>query len=215
MNIEKRAPLVTFEGVDGSGKTTQIELLKQRVLEELGYERVFVYREPGGTNLGEEVRKLLKNNDFEMSGNVELHLFLAARQHLLETYVFNNINKGQPVIYDRFYDSTTVYQGHAGNKDPQEIREINETILPRNMIDATYLIRINADTSIERREGRGKEEDRIEGKGTQYLRQVIEGYDIEAKHYSNTFEVIDGDKSEDKVHEDIWNHFLTINEKYV
>lgn len=210
--MNKKAPFITFEGVDGSGKTTQIDHLEKRVLSDLPYDKVLRVREPGGTPVAESIRHILLDDAHSMSSAVEMHFFNAARADLLEKRVYPALKEGVPVFYDRFYDSTTVYQGHAGGLKVKAVRAINEIVFSSEYIDATFLLDISLKTSYARR--LGEKADRIEAKGDTYLENVIRGYQAEEKLHDRIIK-IDGEQSVDEVHEDIWNHFVKVHKKYV
>ena len=146
---------ISIEGPDGAGKTTQARML-QRKLGTLGLE-VLLTREPGGTPIGEEVRKILLNPLFtEMTVPCEVVLYCAARVQLVEQIIRPSLEKGIIVISDRFIDSSIVYQGYAGGEDPEIIRRLNIWATGALQPDKTFLLDLSADRGLERlQEGTG------------------------------------------------------------
>lgn len=166
-------PLLTFEGIDGSGKSTQIELLcKWLASKDI---ETLVLREPGGTKLSESVRTLLLDKNQEINPLAELLLFSAARAQLLSEKIEPALAAGKWVILDRFYDSTTAYQGYGRAILPIEQIHLLNNLATNNLVpDLTFYLDINLDTSIERR--KGTENDRMESGGANFFSKIIEGY---------------------------------------
>ncbi|MBN2732111.1 MAG: dTMP kinase, partial [Balneolaceae bacterium] len=133
---------ITFEGIDGSGKSTQIALLRNKLLEE-GH-KVTVFREPGGTEVSEKIRALLLNPDFDIHPVTELLLFSSARAQLISEKVRPLLNKNEVVILDRFYDSTTAYQGYGRSSLPlQDIHRLNKIASHNIVPDITFYLKIS------------------------------------------------------------------------
>jgi dTMP kinase len=166
-------PLLSFEGIDGSGKSTQIELLctwlKSKNIS------VEVYREPGGTKTSESIRSLLLDKSQTIDPISELLLFSAARAQLISEKIVPALNMGKWVILDRFYDSTTAYQGYGRAVLPiAQIQQLN-TLATNNLTpDITIYLDVDLSTSIERR--KDAENDRMESAGVEFFQNVIEGY---------------------------------------
>ena len=133
--------LITFEGLDYSGKSTQVQLLADRLA--LQDHRVLVLREPGGTDIGEKIRKMLldKNNE-GMTEASELFLFSASRSQLIQEVVHPALDAGMVVICDRYYDSTTAYQGYGRGISPDVIHAINQYATGGLVPDVTFFLDI-------------------------------------------------------------------------
>ena len=197
---------ITFEGIDGCGKSTQLGLLKEEFVKE-GVEFIEV-REPGGTAVGEKIRTILldKKND-SMTRMAELLLFEAARAQITEEVIVPALEGGVTVICDRFYDSTSAYQGYA-NKMGRDLTDfLNLKATNDTSPDITFLLDIDPRTAYERRSGRG-EEDRIELLGLSYQEKVREGY-LELAKSEERIMVIDASAAPDvifkEIHDKIWD----------
>jgi dTMP kinase len=177
---------VTFEGLDGSGKTTQAELLRAHLVD-AGRE-VVATREPGGTELGERIRRLLLEGG-EMSPWAEAALFAAARSELVDEVIVPALERGADVICDRYLDSSLAYQGIARGLGVDEVLELNQRVLRGVMPDRTFLLLVDADES-ERRVGSAT--DRIEGAGGGFRRRVDEAYRELAERFSERIRALDG-----------------------
>jgi dTMP kinase len=177
---------VTFEGLDGSGKTTQAELLR-RHLAEAGRD-VVATREPGGTELGERIRQVLLAGG-EMSRWAEASLFAAARAELVEQVIAPALERGADVICDRYVDSSLAYQGIARGLGVDEVMELNQRVVRGLMPDRTFLLLIGLEES-ERRVG--ADTDRIEGAGHDFRSRVDRAYRALAELYPERIRVLDG-----------------------
>lgn len=192
---------ITFEGIDGSGKSTQIKLLRQQL--EVNGHRVEVFREPGGTELSEKIRSLLLNTELEIDPVSELMLFSAARAQLMSERVLPLLEEGTVVILDRFYDSTTAYQGYGrSSASLQEISELNELASHHREPDLTFYLRIDLDESKKRMQAVTK--DRMELSGDEFYRKVIRGFDELAASRKRIIQ-IDSTLPQKQVQEKIWN----------
>jgi len=158
--------LVTFEGIEGSGKSTQVELLARR----LRHRSPVALREPGGTDLGERIRGLLLHlEDVPISAEAELHLFLAARAELVDEVVRPALEGGRVVLIDRYHDSTRAYQGGARGLDVEW-----PAWLPRP--DLTFLLELPAAVGLARRQAAGGE-NRIDAEALAFHEAVAAAYD--------------------------------------
>lgn len=166
--------LITFEGIDGCGKSTQIEMLNNW-FSETGRRSVSL-REPGGVDISEQIRTLLLHSRQEVSPVTELLLFSAARSQLIFEKVKPLIDQGWIVILDRFYDSTTAYQGYGRESaSPETIRLLNNIASLGLIPDITFYLRINYQEALRRTEK--VLPDRMEQSGKDFFEKVIRGYD--------------------------------------
>ena len=197
---------ITFEGSEGTGKTTQIQRLTSK-LEELG-RNVTVSRQPGGTALGEEIRHLLKHaaSGKNMVPRTELLLFAASRAQHVDELIQPNLQLGNIVICDRFHDSTTVYQGIARAIDGAIVESINQIAIASTLPDITILIDLDPEEGFRRIESRNTEPpDRMEQEHMDFYKAVRQGYLHLAKNNSDRFLVIDGHQTIEAVEQAIWD----------
>ena len=209
MNL--RGKFITFEGSEGSGKSTQIERLVAR-LHENGLE-TFVTREPGGTELGEEIRNLLLHHRAggAMAAETELLLFAAARAQLVRQHIAPALAAGKVVISDRFLDSTTVYQGAARRLAPEAVARINHFAVGHHLPDLTLLLDVPVEVSHARVRNRGTgQPDRIEKESAEFFTRVRNGYLALAQAESRRIAVIDSTQPLDTVAALIWK---TVHER--
>jgi dTMP kinase len=166
--------LITFEGIDGCGKSTQIGLLKDWLTQKnIPFS---VFREPGGTKLSEKIRALLLNSKDEMDPATELLLFSAARSQLIAEKVKPRLRAGEWVILDRFYDSTTAYQGYGRRSASlDQIESLNRLAGHGLVPDITFYLKISPEDADKRTAGAAK--DRMESLGEQFFRDVARGFD--------------------------------------
>ncbi|MBM7623943.1 dTMP kinase [Sporohalobacter salinus] len=179
---------ITLEGPEGAGKSTQIELLSE-YFNECGY-KVVTTREPGGTEVGNRIRKILLDSDLDnLESKTELLLYAASRaQHVIEV-IKPELKKGKVVICDRFVDATMAYQGFGRKLDKDLIQELNRLATGGLEPDLTFLLDIESEKGLLRTKGKAK--DRIESEDLFFHQQVRNGYLKLAKEKSR-FEVIDG-----------------------
>jgi dTMP kinase len=183
---------VTFEGVDGSGKSTQARLLAERLGSE-GRE-VVVTREPGGTPLGEEVRALLLHGG-DLAPWAEAALFAAARAQLVDEVIRPALARGADVVCDRYLDSSLAYQGLARGLGIERVLELNLLVTSGLLPDRTFLIRVPAAEAAARRSA---SEDRIEREGPAFAEDVDRAYEEIARIFAKRVLVVDGtQKAED------------------
>lgn len=196
--------LITFEGIDGSGKSTQIALLQKKLLE--AGKTVNVFREPGGTAVSELIRKILLNPEVELNTVTELLLFSSARSQLVTEKVVPALNRDEIVILDRFYDSTTAYQGYGRNSLPiEQINQINLIASHALKPDITFYLRLSIEESNKRRADLSK--DRMEQAGDEFFNNVIKGFDSLAEN-NKQFVTIEASQAIDYIHEQILERVL-------
>lgn len=200
MADNKRGKLISFEGPDGSGKTTQIELL-ENYLKDKGYD-IIKTREPGGTPISEKIRDvILDNKNKEMCGMCEALLYAASRAQLVEEIIKPSINEGKIVICDRFVHSSLVYQGIGRNLGVDRIRGINDAALNGLSADLVIMLNISYEEGLRRKE-KQQVLDRIENSGDNFHKKVFEGYTQIAEN-SDKIKVVDASVSVDDIHHNI------------
>ncbi|MBK8551179.1 MAG: dTMP kinase [Ignavibacteria bacterium] len=193
---------ITFEGIDLSGKSTQIKLLKNYL--EQNKKKVISVREPGGTGISEQIRDILLDKDhFKMEYLTEFLLFSSSRHQLTKEIILPHLRKKYFVLSDRYFDSSTAYQGYGGMIDLKIIKSINKIAAGGLIPDLTFLINISIDECIRRKKLMKKTEDRIEQKKISYYNKVIKGYLQIAANDKRRFVVIDGTKSVEDIHAEI------------
>ncbi len=194
----KKGLFITFEGADGCGKTTQINLLKE-YLENQGYE-VVLTREPGAKGLGEKVREILLNYDGVVSDRCESFLFLADRAQNIDIIVNPAVAAGKIVLCDRHIDSTVAYQGFGRGLDRKRIKMLNDIATNGRKPDLTIVFDIDVETSMKRV---GKEKDRMESAGIEFHNRVRNGYLEIAKEEPERIKVVNAAASIDVVFENV------------
>ncbi len=189
---------ITFEGADGCGKTTQIELL-DKYLKEKGF-KTLVTREPGAKGLGEKLREILLNYDGEVSPNCESFLFLADRAQHVDCVIKPALKKGIIVLCDRHTDSTVAYQGYGRQLDIEQIKNLNKIAVNGLKPDLTIVFDIDIETSMQRV---GKTKDRMESAGSEFFNRVRNGYLAIAKEEPNRVKVINSADSIENIHKQV------------
>jgi dTMP kinase len=180
---------ISFEGPEGSGKTTQVELLGEALA---GREPVMV-REPGGNELGERIREIVLYSSLELDGEAEMYLFMAARRQLIAEVISPALAAGQIVVADRYHDSTLAYQG-GGRGVPTTW----PSTFPRP--DVTFLLSVPVESGLERLALAGKRPDRVENESVEFHNRVSAAYDRLAAAEPERFERLDATGSKDHVH---------------
>jgi dTMP kinase len=199
---------ISFEGIDFSGKTTQIELLTKRLQDENN--RVFIVREPGGTDISEQIRTILLDRNFnEMTDICEVFLYSAARNQLINEKILKELGKGNFVIADRFVDSTTAYQGFGRQIPLELIRDINHAATGDLLPSLTFILDIHPDEIRDRMQSRDLEIDRLESAGEEFYQRVHKGYHKIAELDPLRVKIINGHESIEKIHDRIWEFVIT------
>lgn len=192
---------ITFEGTEGCGKSTHIKKLARR-LEAEGH-TVRTLREPGGTESGESIRQLLKHGPEELTAEAELLLMNASRAQLVREVIRPAIAAGEIVLCDRFYDSTTVYQGTGRGLDAAQVQAVIDFAVGDTRPDLTLLLQIPLKTSEERR-ARRPETDRFEQADRTFFERIEAGYTALAAAEPDRIRVIEADQPLDTVAAAIW-----------
>ncbi|MBI2515508.1 MAG: dTMP kinase [Opitutae bacterium] len=197
--------LISFEGSEGSGKSTQIARLAER-LQKLGRE-VVATREPGGTEIGEQIRNIIVHNSKgdEMCPETELLLFTAARAQVVREVITPALTRGAIVLTDRFLDSSTVYQGIARNLAPDPVNQINRFAVGDVMPHLTVVIDVPTDVSLKRIRQRASDlPDRMERENITFYKKVRDGYLLLATQWPERVVVVDGTQTPDAIEQQIW-----------
>jgi len=200
-----RGVFVTFEGTEGSGKSTQIRLLAERI-STLG-RGVITLREPGGTPIGEEIRHTLKHSAVNraMCAEAELLLMNASRAQLVREVIRPALAEGKVVLCDRFFDSTIAYQTYGRQLDPEQVAQIIQFAIENAVPDLTLLLRVPLEVSEARRAQRGAvPRDRLEEEGQEFFRRVEQGYDAIASAGGDRVRMIDATQDIKAVAAEIW-----------
>jgi len=199
---------ITFEGTEGCGKSTQVELLAER-LRALGH-RVRVLREPGGTPIGEEIRHTLKHSkvNVTMTYETELLLMNASRAQLVRETIRPALSVGEIVVCDRFYDSTTAYQGYGRGLDLALVKSVIDFAVGDTRPNLTLLLHVPPEVSAERLASRQATlpfvRDRLEEGDRYFFERVARGYEAIAAAEPNRVRVVNGAGAVEVVCENIW-----------
>ncbi|MGM0365172.1 MAG: dTMP kinase [Actinomycetota bacterium] len=188
-----KGKFITFEGPDGSGKTTQIKLAAG-YLKKKGY-GVLTAVEPGGTPIGEKIRRiLLDKRNLDMTSRAETLLFLASRAQLAEKVIRPALEEKKIVICDRFFDSTVVYQGIARGLGADRMLDLSLWATGGLVPDMTFLLNVGAGRGAARKSMSGIAGDRLESQGGDFMQKVCRGYLEIAEKFKQRYVVIDGEK---------------------
>ena len=203
--MAKKGLFITFEGIDGCGKTTQLENVK-KLLEENGIECVTT-REPGALKLGSQIREILLHYDGVVADNCEMFLFLADRSQHVETFIKPMLAEGKVVLCDRHTDSTIAYQGYGRGGDVEKLTELNKIATNGLVPDLTLLFDVSVETGHERA---GKDLDRLELAGKEFFERTRQGYLTLAEKYPERIKVINAEKSKESVYNDVKSLIMDI-----
>lgn len=193
---------LSFEGIEGAGKSTQIIRVKD-YLESKNF-RVLVLREPGGTPFGEKLRSAILNTKTALHPVAEAHLFAASRAQLLDEVTLKELSIPNTVIIcDRYIDSTLAYQGIARKLGLKTILDMHNCF-PLNLVPhLTFYLKISIQTSQERQKMRNAPKDYFESQGLEFYQNLVEGYESAYKLFPNRISAIDAEKNSDEVFKDI------------
>lgn len=210
MSTSSKGLFVSFEGIDGCGKSTQVQLLYNRLLKE-GFPTLLV-REPGGTDIAEDIRAILLNKDNnEMSPRTEALLMTASRAQLTKEKIIPSLGDGSFVIADRFKDSTLAYQSGGRGLDMDYLVSLNDFATHNLEPDLTILLDIDAESSFQISKN---DFDRIESAGLEFQNNVRKIYIELAEKFSDRFFIINARDSISTIHSRIWDKTIKcLNEK--
>ena len=215
--MKKSGFLISFEGGEGCGKSTQVKKFLQ-YLEEKKIDFLFT-REPGGTEVGEKIRNILLHDKSDLSASTEFLLFSASRSKLVEDVVRPALEEGKVVVMDRYFDSSFAYQGFGGGMDLSRIEKITELAIGEDLTDKkspqsavpklTILLDLSYENGMKRKSADEnlKNLDRIESKAKAYHDRVREGYLQLSRRFRDRFFVVNAAKTPDEVFEDIKTEF--------
>ncbi len=204
MSSSNNAKFITFEGIDGCGKSTQAKLLLE-YMNKSGVETILV-REPGGTNISESIREiLLHSSSGQMGDRTESLLMTASRAQLTQEVIIPNMDQGKFVIADRYSDSTLAYQGGGRNLDIEWLIELNNyatfTLLP----DITFFVDIRSEEALRRLDSN---KDRIEGEGIEFQARVRKTYHELAERFNDRYVILDGYGEIGDIHQKVLNEMI-------
>jgi len=204
MSSSNNAKFITFEGIDGCGKSTQAKLLLE-YMNKSGVETILV-REPGSTNISESIREiLLHSSSGQMGDRTESLLMTASRAQLTQEVIIPNMDQGKFVIADRYSDSTLAYQGGGRNLDIEWLIELNNyatfTLLP----DITFFVDIRSEEALRRLDSN---KDRIEGEGIEFQARVRKTYHELAERFNDRYVILDGYGEIDDIHQKVLNEMI-------
>ena len=201
--MKKKGFFITFEGIDGSGKSTQIRKLA-KFLEDNGFD-IIITREPGGSVGGEEIRNLLLQGAVDRwSAETEILLFTAARRDHLERIILPALQDGKIVICDRFTDSTRMYQGMRGPKLRNLVDNLTEEVINCEP-DLTIIIDIDPEISLRRAKSRETAEERFEDFGVDLQKKMRKGFIDLSKEFNCRIKVVNGQQSVDDLAKEIFS----------
>jgi dTMP kinase len=193
---------VSFDGVDGTGKSTQLELFCHWLRAQ--QHDVVACRDPGGTALGEKIRSILLDaHDTPIHRRSEMLLYQASRAQLVEEVIRPSLAAGKTVVSDRFLLATIVYQGYAGGLDVDEVKQVGRVATDGILPDVTFVLDMSAERAAARID---REMDRMESQGMEYLELVRQGYLTEAQKRPDRMIVLSADRAVDAVQREIRRH---------
>ena len=193
---------ISFEGGEGSGKSTQIKLLAKKLSKK---RKVIITREPGGTKVAEKIRNLIvKDKNQKWSGTVETMLLFAARKDHIDKVIMPNLKKGYWVLCDRYIDSTMAYQGYGKKVDLKLINSLNKILINNLVPSVTFLLDIDPQTGLTRSKRKGNNDLRYENMHISFHRIVRSSFLKIAKTNKSRIKIIDAGQDKNKISENIW-----------
>jgi len=198
--VSDKGFFITFEGADGCGKSTQIELAA-KFLKENNIEFIQT-RDPGGTALGNKIRNILLNYDGNIAPLCELFLYFADRAQHVEEKLLPALNEGKIILCDRYVDSTMAYQGYARGLGAEKILELNQVAAKSLMPDLTFVFDVSTEIAAKRV---GNEKDRLESEGKEFHQKVRAGYLELAEKFPERIVVVDANKNIKEVQQNVIN----------
>jgi len=209
LELMPRLPFISFEGSEGCGKSTQVQRLTAR-LEQAEIPHV-ITREPGGTPIGESIRELLQfaPHGFGMTPEAELLLFEASRSQLVREVIKPALEREACVISDRFFDSTTAYQGAARKLDPEMVERLNAFAVGDCRPDITFVLDVDAATAQVRMQQSPRRPDRMEQQPAEFYENVREAYRQLASREPDRIVLLDGARPADQIESEIWKLLIS------
>jgi len=189
---------ITFEGIDGCGKTTQLKLAEKYLKSE--HFLPLVLREPGSTAVSEKIRRILLNRDLKLDAFSELMLYISARTELVRDVIAPSIDDGRVILCDRFYDSTTAYQGYGRGIAVSLINRLNDLAVGKYKPDLTFLIDVDYKTSLTRRK---KKADRLENESKAFFNKVRRGFLEIARTNKRRIKIISGTQNVEAIFDEV------------
>lgn len=199
--MERKGMFITFEGIDGSGKSTQLKLANN-YLRKLGY-KPEILREPGSTILSEKIRKILLDKNIKINPISELMLYVAARAELVENTIGPALDNGKIILCDRFYDSTTAYQGFGRGLDTKIIDKLNRLAVGKYKPHLTFIIDIDYPTSLKRMKKMNKVADRLESESKAFFTRVRNGFKEISRRNKKRVILLNGKKPIEKIFDEV------------
>ena len=194
----KKGLFITFEGADGSGKSTQLKMTAD-FFQKKGYE-VVSSRDPGGTPLGVKIREILLHHEGKIADKCELFLYLADRAQHVDQKIIPALNEGKVVLCDRYIDSSVAYQGYARGLDKEEIIMLNNIVTKSYLPDLTFVFDVSTDVAQTRV---GTTKDRLESEAKEFHQKVRFGFLELAKQFPDRIKVIDANQEIENVYFDV------------
>ena len=200
---------ITFEGIDGCGKSTHIDLFYKKLLED--NQKVLMLREPGGTIISERIREiLLDKKNSGMSIQTELLLFEAARAQIVREVIEPALAVGKIVLCDRYIDSSVAYQGYGRRIGRGTVDELNDYAIGRTRPDLTFLFDLDPDIAEGRKTCRSQDNDRLDEEGREFVTRTREGYLAVARDEPQRIRVLDAKRDIDDLSREIYNIFKEV-----
>jgi dTMP kinase len=198
--------LITFEGIDGCGKSTQIDIFRKRLIDE-GYDTVLL-REPGGTSIGESIRNILLDKcNAGMCMETELLLFEAARAQIVRELIRPHLMNNRIVLLDRFIDSSVAYQGFGRGIGKEVVDRLNVFAIGDTVPKITFLFDIDPEVAVSRLSSRDRAKDRLDSEGLAFMQETRRGYLVIAKEDPDRVKVLDATKSIEELSHELYRIF--------